>query len=337
MREENIERSVRRRFGSFCAAFLAASLLFTVLPFGLLAQAVELDGLLKEKMWLDVEPFTVIRLQDESNCSVEEAKIFVCFDEKNNITYIGCRLFHQKPTAEAADGKTAAAPQSLSGVAVQVENTDFLSFTTQSADEVNNEAYQIQGAACSLSDVNTTAEIRIGQKRGFGDPLHVQLRFYDADGVASNVYALSIPSPTPSTTAAVVTVSENMTTAPPKTTKPTTSRTQKETQPTTQRTTQEKTTVEKTTVEKTTKEKTTKEKTTKLKTTKAPKTTKAKTTAVRKAKTTKTTQPPVDSNEVLQEVLAEQTKTRTALYIGVGVLIVALFIVCSYAIKKKDG
>ena len=142
----------------------------------------------------------------------------------------------------------------------------------------------------------------------------------------------------PPTTPLVVTTHGEIAAAVPKTERPTTSRTQKETQPATQRTTQEKTTVEKTTKEKTTKEKTTKEKTTKLKTTKPPRTTKPKTTKVKttKVKTTKMIVPGADNEELLQEVLAAQKSTKTALYIGVGVLLVAAFLVCFYSIRKKD-
>ena len=337
MHEEIIAHPSGRRLGAIGAVLLSLSLLIAVLPLGLSARAIELDGLLKEKMWLEAEPFTVIRLRDQPNCAIDEAKIFVRFDEQNRVTYIGCRFLHQKPEpTEAAEGEPAGQPPIRSGVAVQVEDTDFLVFNVQQADELSDEVFLIRGAVSPVSEVSTTAEILIGQKRGFIDPLHVQLQFYDADGSASNAYSLLIPAPVLTTAAAVVTVSENMTTAPPPTDKPTVPRTQKETQPTTQRTTQEKTTVEKTTKEKTTKEKTTKEKTTKLRTTKAPRTTKPKTTAAKKAKTTRITLSLVDNDEMLQEILEEQTKTRRSLYIGAGVVVVVLFFLGSYMLKKND-
>ncbi len=332
------EQPAHRLLWPVCVGLLALSLLITVFPFGFAAQAVEVDGLLKEKMWAELEPFTVIRLKDQPNCAVDEAKIFVSFDEANAVTYIGCRMIHPKPSpVTTAEGEAAADPPVLSGLAVELEDTGLLLFSTQSAQPFDNNDYHIQGAAAALSDTGTTAELLIGQKGGLKNPLVLSLRFLDANGNSSNAYSLSIPSPVPPTTPLVVTTHGEPNSAAPKTEKPSTSRTQKETQPATQRTTQEKTTVEKTTKEKTTKEKTTKEKTTKLKTTK-PKTTKIKTTKVKttKAKTTKATLPAADSNELLQEVLAEQKSTRTALYIGVGVLLVAAFLVCFFSLKKKD-
>ncbi len=337
MRKEREEQPAVRRLWPVCAALAAVSLLITVLPFGFSARAIEVDGLLKEKLWAELEPFTVIRPKDQPNCAVDEAKIYVSFDLQNAVTYIGCRILHQKPTAPPAEGGNDETSV-LAGVAVEVENTGLLTFSTQQADQLDNGDYLVQGAAASLSETGTTAEIVIGQKGGFKDPLSLTLRFLDADGVSSNVYALSIPSPVPPTTPLVVTTHGEIAAAVPKTERPTTSRTQKETQPATQRTTQEKTTVEKTTKEKTTKEKTTKEKTTKLKTTKPPRTTKPKTTKVKtkKVKTTKMIVPGADNEELLQEVLAAQKSTKTALYIGVGVLLVAAFLVCFYSIRKKD-
>ncbi len=305
-------------------------LLVTVLSSGFSARAVELDGLLQEKMWTELKPFTVIQNRDLPNCSVDVAKVFVCFDEKNYITYLGFRFTHKKYTNEEA--------LTLTGVSVRVEDTDFLVFSSQSTDEINGDAYKIQGAVYPLSDTSTTAEVMIAQKYGLGAPLHVQLRFYDADGIPSNVYPLEIPAPVAATAPleepnGILTATQPATTKAPKTTKPTTSRTRKVTDPTTQ-----KTTVEKTTVEKTTKEKTTKAKTTKVKTTKAPKTTKVKTTKAKttKTKTSKSYQGLTGNEQLLQEVLAEQEKTRNILYIGIGALIVAVFVFCSCLLKRRD-
>ena len=350
------QRTSRLRAGS--VAFLILSLLIKMIPFGFSARAFELDGRMREKMWAELEPFTVIQVRDEPNCSVDLAKIYVCFDEHDRITYIGCRFTHEALTPrETEEGEPDTQPPILTGVAVKVEDKDYMTFTAQDADSYNEDDYHIQGAVFNMSDTSTTAEVFIGQKYGFGDPLHLQLRFYDADGIASNVYPLEIPSPAPVTTAATVPAVETQTT--PKTTKPTTTRTKTEKQTTTRaakttvekttavKTTREKTTVtgkiteeratvERITTERTTAEKTAKEKTTKLKTTKAPRTTKPKTTGETKSRTAKTPLDLTDSNELLQEVMAEQVKTKNTLYIVVGILLVTAFAVCFRTLKKKD-
>ncbi|HBL41720.1 MAG TPA: hypothetical protein DDY98_09345 [Ruminococcaceae bacterium] len=332
METENTESKISRFLSSFGCLMMVTVLLITVLSRGFSARAIEIDGLLKEKMWTEQQPFTRLKNGDEPNCSVDYAQVYVCFDEKNYITYIGCRFVHQ--------AHSELTEETLSGFAVRVEDTDFLVALSPNVEEINGDAYRIQVGAHALSDTSTTAEALIGQKYGFGNPLHVQLRFYDADGIPSNVYTLEIPSPIAATNPVgeeplgMIIATQASTTKAVKTTKPTTSRTKKATDPTTQ-----KTTVEKTTKEKTTKEKTTKEKTTKVKKTKAAKTTKAKTTKEKttKAKTTKQYKESSDNEQLLREVLAEQEKTRNMLYIGIGALIVAVFAFCSCILKKKDS
>ncbi len=347
-----------RAFGAAGAVVMLFSLLITLFPFSLSARAFELDGRMREPMWAELEPFTVIELRDEPNCSVDLAKIYVCFDERDLITCIGFRFTHKAPTPkETEEGAPDADLPILTGVAAKVEDKDFLTFTTQNADSYNGDDYHIQGAAFPLSDTGTTAEVFIGQKFGFGDPLHVQLRFYDADGVPSNVYPLEIRTPTPQTTAITV----GTTAAPPQTAKPITTRTTTEKRTTTRRVTTEKTTVPKTTVEKTTvpkttaertiaeraaaeqtagerttREKTTKEKTTKTKTTRPPKTTVPKTTGAQKDDGAVLQQAITENNELLQEVMVEQIKTKKTLYIAIGALLVAAFVVCFRSLKPND-
>ena len=148
------------------------------------AYSVDIDGYDGGSEWNDAE--TQLLVNGESNSKVNFGVIkWIIEPETNNIYF--CVMFKEPGLSE--DNRNV-------GVSLTVENSDSFTVTALSTpSEVDEERFYFDGALSIDENNGVTCEIRLGLKYGIADVISGNVRFYDSDGIPSNVYDFVIENP----------------------------------------------------------------------------------------------------------------------------------------------
>ena len=327
------------------------------------AGTIKIDGNSNEPEWAVAKAETIVSSKAVSNCGITEAIVKTISDENNYTYYLLVMLSYEDPSGENGEEGSKV------GISIETPGSGVCKLTADGLEtpDGSDEYFDLQGAMSIIDQENNmcVCEMKIGIKHG-SDSV-VTLRFYDADGIPSNVYKDFSLEPRTQPTTTIKETTEKTTkekTAKEKTTKPTTTKatTQPTTKPTTARsfTTAPHTTskAEKTTKEKTTKEKTTKEKTTKEKTTRAKTSRPVTERAVTKSETVlsaEVAEPVTEQSSGTEPSLTEQTTQtqsaqaqtretgaqlklkRTISYAGIALLLVLAFGAAAVGVSRNKA
>jgi len=156
------------------------------------ASAITLDGIMSESDWRNFEPEVIVSLSGESNCDAYFATVSVLTEESSNRLFFGFKVKVPEFSEESSDY----------GVAVRINNDDFVYITPAAVTEYNNDKYNVEGTVQATSQTDFTAEIAVGVKYGLSTVDNIEVRVVDSDGEPSNIYALDVNEiiPEPETT-----------------------------------------------------------------------------------------------------------------------------------------
>lgn len=145
------------------------------------ANSIYLDGYDSGTEWEGAE--TQLILNGESNCKVNFGLIKCVFDSEINTAYL-CIMF--KEPNLSTDNQNV-------GISLQIEDSDpFIVSASSVINKIDVDKYYFEGILTIDDNNGVTTEIRLGIKHGLPDVLNGKVRFYDSDGVPSNVYSFSI-------------------------------------------------------------------------------------------------------------------------------------------------
>ncbi len=137
---------------------------------------------MSENDWRNIEPEVIVTLSGESNCDVYFATVSVLAEESSNRLLFG---FKVKVPGFVEDSANY-------GVAVRINNDEFVYITPDTVSEYNSDKYYFEGVVCATSQTDFTAEIAAGIKYGLFTVDNIEVRVFDSDGEPSNVYTLNV-------------------------------------------------------------------------------------------------------------------------------------------------
>ena len=295
---------------------------------------IVIDGIAKERDWVDSFGNVVVSSKDISNCTVEFASVATVTDYSNNIIYFCFNVIVDGVVDETT----------THGVSIAVNSAEPVRITKDSVSEYDTVLFSYTAAIYEHSSTDFTVETALGIKYGIDTVYKIEVQFVDGNGDYSNVYSLALPEPpTQETTTArypeTTTVPDNGYTESKTTAKSTTA---KET--TRKHTTTKKETTARTTVPKTEKLTSESEKTTQVKnkTTKVREETTVKIVTVYVPVTDKSTAESVaekadnevsaSSNHAENENSANDNSAfkirKEIAYVGIAVMLIVTFGIC---------
>jgi len=143
--------------------------------------SVDIDGYDSGIEWAGAE--TIFLLNGESNCKVNFGLVKWRIEPNANSVYF-CVLFKEPDLSE--DNKNV-------GASIKIESSDFYTVSVSSStNEIDEDKYSFEGAVSIDPNYGTTCEMRFGLKYGIPDIINGSVRFYDSDGVPSNIYDFTI-------------------------------------------------------------------------------------------------------------------------------------------------
>lgn len=143
--------------------------------------SINIDGYDTGIEWADSEP--TLLLKGESNCKVNFGLMKYHIDSATNNIFF-CFMFKEPDLAE--DNTNV-------GLSIKIENSDFYMVNIlSSSNEINEDRYSFDGAVSIDSNEGVTCEIKFGLKFGLPDKIDGCVRFYDSDGVPSNIYSFTV-------------------------------------------------------------------------------------------------------------------------------------------------
>lgn len=145
------------------------------------ANSIYIDGYDSGTEWESAE--TQLLLNGESNCKVNFGLIKCIFDPEINTAYL-CIMFQEPNLSQ--DNKNV-------GVSLQIENSEpFVVSASSVTNNIDVDKYYFDGILTIDENNGVTTEIQLGIKHGLPAVLNGKVRFYDSEGVPSNVYSFSI-------------------------------------------------------------------------------------------------------------------------------------------------
>lgn len=150
--------------------------------FGFTSSSIDFDGIMSETDWRNIEPEVIVSLSGESNCDAYFATVCVLTEESSNRLIFG---FKVKVPGFAEDSANY-------GVAVSINNDEFVYITPDTVSEYDYDKYHFEGVVNATSQTDFTAEIAVGVKYGLFTVDNIEVRVMDSDGEPSNVYTLNV-------------------------------------------------------------------------------------------------------------------------------------------------
>ncbi len=147
------------------------------------ASAVNTDGVLDENEWKNIRPTVLVSGTDVANCGVENGIVYIFCDESKDRIYIGFKVKLSQDINE----------ESSYGIAFSADSDGFVNITPNGISSYDTDKFSVEAKVCAYSDTAFSAEVAVGVKYGLDTADSIRVRFIDADGIPSNVYALKVP------------------------------------------------------------------------------------------------------------------------------------------------
>ena len=146
---------------------------------------IVIDGIAKERDWVDSFGEVAVSSKDISNCAVEFASVARVTDYSNNIIYFCFNVI--------VDG--ALDETTPHGVSISVNNAEPVRVTRDSVSEYDTVLYSYNAAVYEHSSTDFCIETALGIKHGIDTVYKIEVQFIDGNGDYSNSYSVSLPEP----------------------------------------------------------------------------------------------------------------------------------------------
>lgn len=166
---------------------LAAISLLTA-SFSARAVNIVVDGTLSEDEWRTAENKIVISSEEQSGCGISYANVKTVIDEAAGRCYLGIMVMHEPGTGD----------EDCFAVSFSTEGSEEY-FLTEDGLTVSDRFLDISAAITKMDDEDHVCEACLNLEPGHENS--VTLRFYDADGVRSEIRYEFDPDPEPVTEA----------------------------------------------------------------------------------------------------------------------------------------
>lgn len=146
---------------------------------------IVIDGIAKERDWVDSYGNVAVSSKDISNCTVEFASVATVTDYSNNIIYFCFNVI--------VDG--AVDETTPHGVSIAVNSAEPVRITRDSVSEYDTVLFSYTAAIYEHSSTDFTVETALGIKHGIDTVYKIEVQFVDGNGDYSNAYSVTLPEP----------------------------------------------------------------------------------------------------------------------------------------------
>ncbi|MBR6619265.1 MAG: hypothetical protein IKK85_02870 [Clostridia bacterium] len=146
---------------------------------------IVIDGIAKERDWVDSFGEVAVSSKDISNCAVEFASVASVADYSNNIIYFCFNVIVDGIVDETTPH----------GVSVSVNSAEPVRITRDSVSEYDTVLYNYTAAVYEHSSTDFSVEAALGIKHGIDTVYEIEVQFIDGNGDYSNAYSVTLPEP----------------------------------------------------------------------------------------------------------------------------------------------